>query len=57
VTNPATGEETSGPLAPVVGFGSEDKAEAMANDTGYGRAASNCGLDEYLDVKYACLGI
>jgi len=96
--------EIFGPIAPLIGFDSEDEAVAMANDTeyglasylftrdlarawrvsdaldygmvginevsisnevapfggvkqsGFGREGSKYGLDEYLDIKYRCMG-
>jgi len=98
-------EETFGPLAPVIRFGTEEEAIAMANDSefglagyffardigkvfrvaeamqvgmvgvntgmistevapfggvkqsGIGREGSKYGIDDYLDIKYVCLGI
>lgn len=97
-------EEIFGPIAPILGFDTEDEVLAMANDTeyglasyiytqdlgrawrvsdaleygmvgvnevaisnevapfggikesGFGREGSKYGIDEYLDIKYRCMG-
>ncbi|KAG8133373.1 hypothetical protein E2320_011210, partial [Naja naja] len=66
-----TQEETFGPLAPVIKFDTEEEALAIANSanvglaecpfggvkqSGLGREGSKYGIDEYLEIKYVCLG-
>jgi succinate-semialdehyde dehydrogenase/glutarate-semialdehyde dehydrogenase len=60
-------EEIFGPAAPIFRFNTEEEAIAMANDTPFGlasyfytrdvgREGSRYGLDDYLDIKYICMG-
>jgi succinate-semialdehyde dehydrogenase/glutarate-semialdehyde dehydrogenase len=60
-------EETFGPVAPLFRFRSDDEAIELANDTEFGLAAyfygrdigregSKYGTDDFLEIKYLCLG-
>jgi len=61
-------EEVFGPVAPLIPFKTEEEAIHLANDTnaggtiwwskasGLGREGSKYGVDEFLELKYICMG-
>ncbi len=60
-------EETFGPVAPLIRFTSENEVIQKANDTEFGlacyfysrdigREGSKYGIDDYVEIKYMCIG-